>query len=146
MTAEEVVRLFFEKVRSGRELGDAQKYMAPRVLAHQMTAEQEVTVERTPDDYADHVREMQEAFGTFELDIQELIAQGNKVYVRWKQRGTHVGETDGFAPTGLPVIEIASAVYRVEEERIAEYWIQIDRTGIRSQLESQARASVKSVD
>ncbi|ETT39919.1 hypothetical protein C161_03694 [Paenibacillus sp. FSL R5-192] len=33
------------------------------------------------------------------------------------------------------IIEIASAVYRVENEQIAEYWIQIDRMGIEKQLE-----------
>lgn len=45
---------------------------------------------------------------------------------------------DGFAPTGKPVIEIASAVYRIENDKIVEYWIQIDREGIRKQLEKNA--------
>lgn len=90
---------------------------------------------RTPSDYADHVREMIEAYGEFSLEIQELLTQGDKVYVRWRQTGTHIGKVDGYSPTNLPVIEIASAVYRVENERIAEYWIQIDRLGIERQLE-----------
>lgn len=109
--------------------------MAEQVLAHQVISEEEVTVTRTPSDYADHVREMIEAYGEFSLEIQELLTQGDKVYVRWRQTGTHVGEVDGYSPTNLPVIEIASAVYRVENEQIAEYWIQIDRLGIEKQLE-----------
>ena len=54
------------------------------------------------------------------------------------QTGRHVGPVDGFAPTGLPVVEVASAVYRVEAGRIAEYWIQIDRAGIEAQLRRNA--------
>lgn len=135
MTAEQIVRTFFEEVRSGRNPNYASSVMAEQVLAHQVISEDEVTVTRTPSDYADHVREMIEAYGEFSLEIQELLTQGDKVYVRWRQTGTHVGDVDGYTPTHLPVIEIASAVYRVENERIAEYWIQIDRLGIEKQLE-----------
>lgn len=109
--------------------------MAEQVLAHQVISEDEVTVTRTPSDYADHVREMIKAYGEFSLEILELLTQGDKVYVRWRQTGIHVGEVDGYSPTNIPVIEIASAVYRVENEQIAEYWIQIDRLGIEKQLE-----------
>ncbi|MCF7757906.1 ester cyclase [Paenibacillus xylanexedens] len=135
MTAEQIVRTFFEEVRSGRNPDYASSVMAEQVLAHQVISEEEVTVTRTPSDYADHVREMIEAYGEFSLEILELLTQGDKVYVRWRQTGTHIGEVDGYSPTNLPVIEIASAVYRVENEQIAEYWIQIDRLGIEKQLE-----------
>ncbi|GAS83795.1 ester cyclase [Paenibacillus amylolyticus] len=135
MTAEQIVRTFFEEVRSGRNPDYASIVMAEQVLAHQVISEEEVTVTRTPSDYADHVREMIEAYGEFSLEVLELLTQGDKVYVRWRQTGTHVGEVDGYSPTNIPVIEIASAVYRVENERIAAYWIQIDRLGIEKQLE-----------
>ncbi|WP_153976970.1 ester cyclase [Paenibacillus xylanilyticus] len=135
MTPEQIVRAFFEEVRSGRNLDYADTLMAEQVLAHQVVSEEELTVNRTPSEYADHVREMIQAYGEFSLEIQELIVQGDKVYVRWRQEGIHIGEVDGHAPTHRPVIEIASAVYRVENERIAEYWIQIDRLGIEKQLE-----------
>ncbi|MFJ8511377.1 ester cyclase [Lysinibacillus xylanilyticus] len=134
MTPEQIVKKFFEEVRSGNNPDYATELMADRVLAHQVISEEESTVLRTPTDYADHVKEMVEAYGDFLLEIQEFMVQGNKVYVRWKQVGTHVGEVDGFQPTSLPVIEIASAVYRIEEEKIVEYWIQIDRAGIEKQL------------
>ncbi|MFF2793996.1 ester cyclase [Lysinibacillus xylanilyticus] len=134
MTPEQIVKKFFEEVRSGNNPDYATELMADQVLAHQVISEEESTVLRTPTDYADHVKEMVEAYGDFLLEIQEFMVQGNKVYVRWKQVGTHVGEVDGFQPTSLPVIEIASAVYRIEEEKIVEYWIQIDRAGIEKQL------------
>lgn len=135
MTAEQVVRTFIEEVRSGRNLHLASELMAEQVMAHQMISEEEMTVQRTPANYADHVQEMKDAYGDFTLEVQEFISQGEKVYVRWKQYGTHIGEVDGYAPTQKPVIEVASAVYRVEQEKIVEYWIQIDRLGLEKQLE-----------
>ncbi|RAV19355.1 ester cyclase [Paenibacillus contaminans] len=134
MTPEQIVRTFFEEVRSGKQPDYSNQLMEERVLAHQIVSEEEQTVLRTPEDYAEHVREMKEAYGNFSIEIQELIADGNKVYVRWKQIGTHVGEIDGYKPTGLPVIQLASAVYKIENEKISEYWIQIDRLGIQKQL------------
>ncbi|WP_068983045.1 ester cyclase [Lysinibacillus xylanilyticus] len=134
MTPEQIVKKFFEEVRSGNNPDYATELMAEQVLAHQVISEEELTVLRTPQDYADHVQEMVEAYGDFSLEIQEFMVQENKVYVRWKQVGTHVGKVDGYQPTSLPVIEIASAVYRIEDEKIAEYWIQIDRAGIEKQL------------
>lgn len=92
MTAEQIVRAFFEEVRSGRNPDYASQVMAEQVLAHQVISEEEVTVKRTPSDYAEHVREMIEAYGSFTLEIQEMITQGSKVYVRWKQTGTHMGQ------------------------------------------------------
>lgn len=91
--------------------------MAEKVLAHQIVSEEEQIVSRTPKDYAEHVREM------------------IKVYVRWKQVGVHLGEIDGYQPTGLQIIQMASAVYRIADGKISEYWIQIDSLGIQSQLD-----------
>ncbi|MGG0725471.1 ester cyclase [Bacillus mycoides] len=135
MTPEQIVRKFFDEVRSGNHPDYANQLMAEKVLAHQIVSEEEQTVCRTPEDYAEHVREMVEVYGNFSLEIQEFLVQGSKVYVRWKQVGMHVGEIDGYQPTGLPIIQIVSAVYRVEDGKMAEYWIQIDRSGIQNQLE-----------
>lgn len=134
MTNEQVVRDFFDNVRSGENPDQAVLYMANEVLAHQITGENRVTVHRSPQNYADHVREMIDAFGAFQLTVEEVIAQDQKVYVRWQQRGTHIGEYEGYAPTGKEIIELASAVYRLEDFKIVEYWIHIDRLGMLEQL------------
>jgi predicted ester cyclase len=130
-----IVTEFFSIVRSGRAPERAGEFMAPIVLAHQMNAEEEVTVSRTPAEYAAHVREMLATYGDFRLETTERIADGDRVYVRWRQTGEHRAPIDGWAPTGRPLTEIASAVYRVQGGKIVEYWIQIDRQGLRRQLE-----------
>lgn len=131
----DVVRGFLSEVRSGRAPEAAERYFAPTVAAHQMVSEGAATIQRTPADYAAHVREFLALFGPFEFQVEELIAQGDRVYVRWRQRGHHVKSVKGEAPTGAPLIEVSSAVYRVKDGRIVEYWIQTDRKGLDIQLE-----------
>lgn len=138
-TPEDVIRGLFAVVRSGRAPERAAEFLATHVAAHQMNAEDERVVTRTPAEYAAHVREMQAAYGPFALEITELLTQGERVYVRWRQRGTHVGEIDGYRATGKPLVEIGSAVYRVAAGRIVEYWIQLDRQGLREQLEQNVK-------
>jgi predicted ester cyclase len=133
-----VVRHFLDEVRSGKATQKSSRYLAEEVLAHQMTSENETTVTRTPDDYANHVKDFQRIYGDFDFEVTELLADGDRVYARWKQHGCHIGPVDGFAPSGFPVVEIASAVYRVVDGKIVEYWIQVDRKGFESQIESNA--------
>jgi len=104
------------------------------MIAHQVQSEDPSIVYRTPQQYAAHVQEMIAAYGRFTITIDELFGSGEKVYARWTQHGHHVGPVDGAAPTGAPVTQVTSAVYRVHDGLIAEYWIQIDRHGLRMQL------------
>ncbi|GAA2789037.1 hypothetical protein GCM10019017_38010 [Streptomyces showdoensis] len=136
--AKETVHQFLLQVRSGLHPERAGRFMADRVRAHQVESEAPAIVERTPQQYAEHVREMLDAYGAFTLTVDELIAEGDRVYARWTQTGRHVGPVAGHPPTGAPVTAMTSAVYRVEDGLIVEYWIQIDRQGIAAQLQAPA--------
>ena len=137
-TSKEIVQQFFLNVRSGKHPEKAVDYMADTVLAHQIVSEDPVTVIRTPQNYAEHVRALLEQFGTFDLEIQELFAENNKVFVRWKQTGKHLAAIDGYQPTGLPLTDFGSAVYLIEDGKIKEYWILPDRFGLDVQLKKNA--------
>jgi predicted ester cyclase len=119
-TAAEVVRNFLSEVRSGRNPQSASMYMADLVLAHQITSEDQTTITRTPQQYMEHVLDMKAEYGEFDFEIEELISEGDKVYARWNQKGAGI-------------LQLTSCVYRIENEKIAEYWIQIDRLGIELQ-------------
>ncbi|HEV8190162.1 MAG TPA: ester cyclase [Ktedonobacterales bacterium] len=135
-TPDQLVQGFFADIRSGHHLDRVNDYLAPRVVAHQIVGEDAHSiVVRTPEDYADHVREMLATYGDFTLQIEERLVQEDRVYVRWRQTGVHRAEIEGFPRTERPIDEVASAVYRIEDDRVVEYWIQVDRYGLRLQLE-----------
>ncbi|MBC6316321.1 ester cyclase [Listeria grandensis] len=121
----EIVSEFFKIVRSGKEIERASEFIAETVIAHQVQAENEYSVTRSSQDYSDHVQEMLDEYGDFLLEVQEVLADGAKVYVRWRQIGRNENEEE--------IIEIASAVYLVRNGKIVEYWIQIDRKGLELQ-------------
>ncbi len=135
----EIIKEFLEKVRSGKKADNAWKFMTDPVFAHQVNSEKETTIIRSPQSYCRHINEFLKTFGSFTLEITELIADGDKVYARWKQTGKHLAAIDECAPTGKPLIEIASCVYRLENNKIAEYWIQVDRLGFEMQLHQNKR-------
>ncbi|MFJ6013089.1 ester cyclase [Streptomyces sp. NPDC092952] len=136
--AKDTVRQFLLQVRSGLHPERAGHFMADLVRAHQVASEAPEVVERTPRQYTEHVQEMLDAYGPFTLTVDELIAEGDRVYARWTQDGRHVGPVGGHAPTGARITTMTSAVYRVEDGLIVEYWIQIDRQGTAAQLRRAA--------
>lgn len=140
--SEKIVRAFFGIVRSGREPDRAAEFMADTVLAHQMNSENPEVVKRSPQNYADHVKEFVALYGRYDLEVTELIASDNKVYVRWKQTGKHLQDIDGHKATNLPLLEIGSAVYRIANGKIAEYWIQLDRQGFELQLQQNEKQAM----
>ncbi|UOQ56303.1 ester cyclase [Leucobacter allii] len=133
-STEATIRGFLEHVRSGRAPERAADFLAPVVLAHQVAAGTREVVERSPADYTAHVEEMLEMFGAFDFAVEELLVDGDRGYARWVQRGHHIGVIAGHAPTGRPIETIGSAVYRIADGRIAEYWIQLDAAGLAAQL------------
>lgn len=140
-TAKEIVQRFLAEVRSGLCPEKAGQYMADTVLAHQVNSENPVTVRRTPANYTAHVNEFLSLFGKFEFEVTELLADGDKVYARWIQKGKHLADIDSYTATQLPLVEFTSAVYRVEGGKIVEYWLQSDRLGMEEQLKNNARAA-----
>lgn len=141
-TPKALVQGFLREVRAGLHPERAGEYLAPQVTAHQLNAESPTEVLRTPADYAQHVFEFKQTYGDFDFAVTELIADGDRVYARWRQTGCHVGAIGDYPPTRRSVVELASAVYRVADGRIVEYWIQIDRQGIDAQLRANREAQV----
>lgn len=137
-TPKALVSEFLRVVRAGLDPGRANEFLAKDVIAHQINAEEPADVQRSPRDYADHVNEFRHLFGDFRFEVTELLADGDKVYARWIQRGCHRAAIDSFAATRQQLTEYASAVYRVANGRIVEYWIQVDRLGLQRQLEANS--------
>lgn len=74
------------------------------------------------------------AFPDIRVTIDDLVADGDKVVVRWTARGTHRGELMGIPPTGKPVTVTGMWIHRVAGGRIAEQWGVFDALGMMQQL------------
>ena len=80
--------------------------------------------------YATHVS----LWGGWSESIDEMIAEGDRVMVRWTFRGVHQGEYLGIPPTHKPVTFSGIYIFRVANGRIAEVWNLWDQMGEWQQL------------
>ncbi|MDO6810922.1 ester cyclase [Zobellia galactanivorans] len=58
--------------------------------------------------------------------IDDLIAEEDKVVVRWRMFGTHKGIYNGIPPTGKAIILKGIAIYRLKDNKIMERWVITD--------------------
>src|SRR5713101_3260858 len=72
--------------------------------------------------------------GRARFTIEEMIAEGDKVVVRWTARGTHQGAFRGIPPTGKQVTITGVEIHRVVGGKIVEGWRKWDRMDVMQQL------------
>jgi len=66
--------------------------------------------------------------------VEDEIAEGDKVVVRYHFEGAHRGPFQGMQPTGKQVRYSGIIIYRIEGDKIAEQWTEIDLFGFLRQL------------
>jgi uncharacterized protein YhfF/ketosteroid isomerase-like protein len=76
------------------------------------------------------------AFPDLRTDIEDLIAERDRVVARLSFHGTHRGEFRGIAPSGRTVRFTAIRVYRIADGKIVESWANQDALGLLNQLQS----------
>jgi steroid delta-isomerase-like uncharacterized protein len=66
--------------------------------------------------------------------VEDMIAEGEKVAVRYTLEGTHEGELFGVPPTGQRLSIKSISVERVSDGRIREHWRVTDSLDMMQQL------------
>jgi steroid delta-isomerase-like uncharacterized protein len=66
--------------------------------------------------------------------IEDMIAEQDKVVVRWTNRGTHVGAFLGMPPTGKSFTIAGIDIHRLQGGKMAEHWHVIDMFSQMQQL------------
>jgi predicted ester cyclase len=88
-----------------------------------------------PEEVKEHVvKWLHAVFPDLHQDIEEMIAEGDKVVVRSTFRGTHQGTFAGIAPTGKRLHMTAIEIFRVQDGKLPEHWINADYLGAMQQL------------
>jgi len=68
------------------------------------------------------------------VDIEMLIAEGDKVAIYATYSGTHTGPMGEFPPTGRRAESKFLAIFRFEDGKIAELWAEWDNLAMLAQL------------
>ena len=85
-------------------------------------------------DLKDRAATLLGAFAPMTFAIEDVIAEGDRVVVRWRCAGTHSGEFLGIPPTGRSYEIGGIDVHRVADGRLAEHWHVVDQLSQLQQL------------
>jgi steroid delta-isomerase-like uncharacterized protein len=81
----------------------------------------------------DRVSVLRQALGqTF--TVEDVIAEGDRVAVRWSATGRHVGDFMGMPPSGRSFTIAGIDVHRFQDGRMAEHWHVVDQLAMLQQL------------
>lgn len=74
------------------------------------------------------------AFPDLRMTVEQTVAEGNFVSLRWTARGTNTGAGNGLQPTGRRVEVSGMVMFRFESGKLAEEWPSGDNLGLMRQL------------
>ena len=74
------------------------------------------------------------AFPDMQYTIEDMIAEGDKVALRWTLTGIHKGELMGIPPTGVPVSFKGNTIIRFAGGKYVELWSSWEARSIWQQL------------
>ena len=92
--------------------------IAPDFVDHELKVED-------LDSYKKRETMWEKGFPDMHLTIEDITAEGDRVWVRIKVTATHTGEFRGISPTGKKVIVKSFMIWRVVEGKIVERESQV---------------------
>ena len=124
-----LVRRYYDEVLNRGDLEDLNEIAAEDYVEHDPFPGQG----NGRDDLVARARAI---FGALDphFDLQDIIAEGDRVVVRWRNRGTHVGEFLGIPPTNRSYDIAGIDIHRVVDGRMAEHWHVVDQLAQLQQL------------
>jgi predicted ester cyclase len=121
-----LVRRYYEDVLNGRNLDAVGDYFADERVVE--------GVRRGCFSYF-------QAFPDLHNGIDELIAEGDRVFCRSTMTGTHDGEYKGIPPTGRHIAAESAEVFRIADGHFVGYWCMANVAGLMRQLTEEPIAA-----
>lgn len=124
-----IVRRFFELGPSSGDMNAANELLAPNFTLH-------IPLPSAPgiQGINDVVTACRAAFERLNVTVEDMLAEGNKVAVRFTARGIHNGQFMGLPPTGKPITMTGIEIFRIEDGKITELWGESNLLGLMQQL------------
>ncbi len=88
------------------------------------------------------IRLLRMAFGNLHFQIEDMIAEDDRVAVRYLMRGTHDGPFLGQPPTLRQIMINGMVIFRVEDHQIVDQWSMVDAVDLLQQVGATDRLIV----
>lgn len=87
-----------------------------------------------PEENRQFIASFRTAFPDLRFTVEDQIAEGDKVCVRYRFQGTNSGPFQGRPATQKQVVYSGILIYRIANGKIAEQWTEFDLMGLLRQL------------
>jgi steroid delta-isomerase-like uncharacterized protein len=124
------IRRFYEEVFNKRNLAAIDDFIAPDHIDHTLPAGLPIGPEGTKQAIAMTLS----GFPDLHITIEDMIAEGDKVVIRFTTHGTQQGAFGSIPPTGKQVAVSTIEITRMAGGKIVEDWGLDDRLGVLQQL------------
>ncbi|NUR60146.1 MAG: ester cyclase [Catenulispora sp.] len=92
--------------------------------------------------FARYVTHYTDAFPDLRFTVDDWMARGARIAIRYSLTGIHRGSFMGAVATGRPIAADGVAIYSVSDSKLAELWDYLDLLTIAEQLD----VPVQSID
>jgi steroid delta-isomerase-like uncharacterized protein len=114
-------RSYFEDVVNHGNMSAADAIFAPDIQFHYPRGDLSGA-----DMVKDYLASVRTAFPDIHFAVADLVAEGDRVAVRWMLAGSQTGAFQGKAPTGQRVSVPGITVFHIVNGKINEMWIAFD--------------------
>ncbi len=121
---------FLEEVFNKKNLAAIDEFIAPNQIDHTLPP----FLPTTPEGTKRAIDMFLKAFPDMHLTIEDMIAEGDKVVIRYTSRGSQRGAFMGIPPTGKQMTVSSIIIARIEDGKIVEEWGLDDQMGMLQQL------------
>lgn len=129
---EQIVRSWVEEVWNRGNEASIRRYFHPQAIGH-LEGAGDV---HGPEGLIPQWRLLRDAFPDFHLHIDDLLAQGDTVVMRWTVNATHQGNALGFPATGRKVRFDGLTWMRFRDGQMIEGWDRWNQGGVLQQLQA----------
>jgi predicted ester cyclase len=77
---------------------------------------------------------LRSVYPDLQYTIDDTVVEGEKAVARVHAHGTHRGDFHGHRPTELPVEYSEMLMVRIADNRIAEWWVELNQLSILQQI------------
>ena len=125
-----IMRRFYDEVINGGKTDLVDELMAPDFVDHEAFP----GLGSDREGVKQFFRMMRTAFPDFRMNIEDMLAEGDRGVVRSTMTGTHRGDFMGVPATGKSINVAAIDIVRFSGGRVAEHWGVTDTAGMMEQL------------
>lgn len=130
-----IVERFVEELWNARRLDVADEIFSEDCVTHQLRSGAPVEpARRGPQEMKEHVSGWLVSFPDLRFNIEQTIAERDRVMTQLVMEGTHQGTWMGIPPTRQKVQIRMIAIHRIANGKIAEDWVLVESLGFFQQL------------